>query len=175
MTGEIESKERDEEVIIIGGGFGGLSAAVRMQAAGFPVTLLEKRHQLGGRAGVFTENGYTFDTGPTILTPPFLIEDLFSFAGRNWSDYGELVEVSPKYRLYFPDGSKMDYADSEHNIREVERLSPGDVEGYKRFMKAVKPIYELGFEKFGSQAFDSLWDMVKVGPAGLRQDRKSVV
>ncbi|MFW9968143.1 MAG: phytoene desaturase family protein, partial [Candidatus Thorarchaeota archaeon] len=80
----------------------------------------------------------------------------------------EMVEVSPKYRLYFPDGSQMNYAGSENNIREVERLSPGDVEGYKKFMKAVKPIYELGFEKFGSQAFSSLWDMVKVAPKGMR-------
>ncbi len=164
----VEDSNEGKQVVVIGGGIGGLAAAIRMQAKGHSVTLLEKRHQLGGRAGVFQEKGYTFDTGPTIITPPFLVDEIFEFAGRNPTDYVELLKVSPKYRLYFPDGSQMDYGSSEDNLKEVERLSPNDIEGYKKFMKAVKPIYELGFEKFGSMPFKSIWSMVKMGPAGIR-------
>ncbi|NHJ15166.1 MAG: phytoene desaturase [Candidatus Thorarchaeota archaeon] len=168
MASEKTSENRGKSVVVIGGGFGGLSAAVRLQASGYPVTLLEKRNQLGGRAGVFSEKGYTFDTGPTILTPPFLIDAIFEYAGRKSSDYVELVKVSPKYRLYFPDGTQMNYSGYEENLKEVERLSPNDVKGYSKFMKAVKPIYELGFETFGSMPFESLWSMAKMGPAGVR-------
>jgi phytoene desaturase len=160
--------QKDKDVIVIGGGLGGLSAAIRMQAAGYPVTLLEKRDQVGGRAGVFTKKGYTFDTGPTIITPPFLIDDLFQAAGRETSDYVDLMRVSPKYRLYFSDGTQMDYSGYEDNIEQVEDFNPKDVEGYRKFLEKVKPIYELGFEKFGSMAFDSLFAMAKVAPAGIR-------
>ncbi len=158
----------DTRVVVVGSGFGGLSAAVRMQAAGYQTTILEKRHQLGGRAGVFERDGYTFDTGPTIITPPFLIHDLFQVADRDSSDYLEMVEIKPKYRLYFPDDTHMEYGSSEDNVKEIERLSPRDVEGYKKYMKAIKPVYELGFEKFGSMPFTSIWDMVKMGPSGVK-------
>ncbi|MFW9954145.1 MAG: phytoene desaturase family protein [Candidatus Thorarchaeota archaeon] len=153
--------------IVIGGGIGGLAAAIRMQAAGSNVTLLEKRHQLGGRASVFKRKGYTFDTGPTIITPPFLLDDLFSAAGRKRSDYFDMVQISPKYRLYFSDGSHMDYAGHDENIQEIERLNSNDVKGYEKFMRRIKPIYELGFEKFGSQAFETPWSMAKVAPQGV--------
>ena len=158
----------DRQVVIIGGGLGGLSAAIRLQAKGFPVTLLEKRHQLGGRAGVFERNGYTFDTGPTILTPPFLVDDLWQAAGREASDYVELVKVDPKYRLYFSDGTQFDYGGFEDNVERIEKINPRDVKGYEKFLERIKPIYELGFEKFGSQPFESLFSMAKVGPAGIR-------
>ncbi len=160
--------KKDKDVVVIGGGLGGLSAAIRMQATGYPVTLLEKRSQLGGRASVFRKAGYTFDTGPTIITPPFLIDDLFHAAGRETSDYVELMRVDPKYRLYFSDGTQMDYSGYEDNIEQVHNFNPKDVEGYKEFLEKAKPIYELGFEKFGSMAFDSLLSMVKVAPAGIR-------
>ena len=162
------SSPSDRQVVIIGGGLGGLSAAIRLQAKGFPVTLLEKRHQLGGRAGVFERNGYTFDTGPTILTPPFLVDDLWQAAGREASDYVELVKVDPKYRLYFSDGTQFDYGGFEDNVERIEKINPRDVKGYEKFLERIKPIYELGFEKFGSQPFESLFSMAKVGPAGIR-------
>ena len=159
---------QDKSAVVIGGGLGGLSAAIRLQAAGFPVTLLEKRHQLCGRAGVFERKGYTFDTGPTILTPPFLVDDLWQAAGREASDYVELVKVNPKYRLYFHDGSHLDYGGFEDNLEQIEKLNEHDIKGYEKFLKAIKPIYELGFEKFGSMPFESLFSMAKVAPAGVR-------
>ncbi|MBD3408365.1 MAG: phytoene desaturase, partial [Candidatus Lokiarchaeota archaeon] len=160
--------EKNKEVIVIGGGLGGLAAAIRMQAAGHSVTLLEKRHQLGGRAGVFEKDGYVFDTGPTILTPPMVVDDLFRAAGKETSDYVQLEKVSPKYRLYFSDGTTMDYSSEEENLSQIEEMSPRDVEGYRKFLKRVKPIYELGFEKFGSMPFESIFQMARMGPAGLK-------
>ncbi|TXT54529.1 MAG: Phytoene desaturase (lycopene-forming) [Candidatus Thorarchaeota archaeon] len=160
--------KKNKEIVVIGGGLGGLAASIRMQAAGHSVTLLEKRHQLGGRAGVFERKGYVFDTGPTILTPPMVVDDLFQTAGKETSEYVQLEKVSPKYRLYFSDGSKMDYSGEEENISQIEKMSPKDVEGYKKFLKRVKPIYELGFEKFGSMPFESIFQMAKMGPAGLK-------
>ncbi|MFW9920550.1 MAG: phytoene desaturase family protein [Candidatus Thorarchaeota archaeon] len=160
-------KLEDANTIVIGGGIGGLAAAIRMQAAGASVTLLEKRHQLGGRASVFERKGYTFDTGPTIITPPFLLDDVFAAAGKERSDYFDMIQIKPKYRLYFSDGSHMDYSGHDENIKEIERLSPKDVEGYEKFMKRIKPIYDLGFERFGSQAFETPWSMVKVAPQGV--------
>ncbi len=114
------SQSKEKQVVIIGGGLGGLAAAIRMQSAGHSVILLEKRHQLGGRASVFTEKGYTFDTGPTIITPPFLINELFESAGKDVADYVELVKVSPKYRLYFSDGTFMNYGGYEDNVEEIK-------------------------------------------------------
>ncbi len=163
-----DTSGNSREIVVIGGGIGGLSASVRLQAAGHNVTLLEKRNQLGGRAGVLSRNGYTFDTGPTILTPPYLVDEVFETAGRNREDYIDLVQISPKYRLYFSDGTHMDYAGYDHNLEEIKKFNEKDVEGYKKFIKRIKPIYELGFEKFGSTTFPSLWSMAKMGPAGIR-------
>ncbi|UCH03459.1 MAG: phytoene desaturase [Candidatus Thorarchaeota archaeon] len=164
-----------KNAVIVGSGLGGLAAAVRMQAKGFQVTLIEKRHQLGGRAGVFTKDGYTFDTGPTIVTPPTVIDEVFEAADRNREDYVEMVNVSPKYRLYFSDGTHMDYGSYEDNLKEIQRISPEDVEGYQRFMAKTKPVYELGFEVFGSIPFETIWSMAKMAPAGiLHQAYRSV-
>jgi len=162
------SEHDEKQVIVIGGGLGGLAAAIRMQSAGHSVILLEKRKQLGGRAGVFTEKGYTFDTGPTIITPPFLINELFEFAGKDVANYVELVRVSPKYRLYFSDGTSMDYGSYNDNIGQIEKFNQEDVKGYEKFLKAIKPIYELGFEKLGSMPFETIWSMAKLAPAGIR-------
>ncbi|MFW9945107.1 MAG: phytoene desaturase family protein [Candidatus Sifarchaeia archaeon] len=161
--------------VVIGSGLGGLAAAIRMQARGFQVTLIEKRHQLGGRASVFQKEGYTFDTGPTIVTPPTVIDEVFEAADRRREEYVEMVKVSPKYRLYFPDGTHMNYGSFEENLKEIERISPGDVDGYRRFMTKTKPVYELGFEGFGSVPFETIWSMAKMAPAGiLHQAYRSV-
>ncbi|MBD3157283.1 MAG: phytoene desaturase [Candidatus Lokiarchaeota archaeon] len=168
ITMSNETKTDRRNVCVVGGGLGGLAAAIRIQANGHEVTLLEKRHQLGGRAGVFTEKGYTFDTGPTIVTPPTVVHDVFEAAGKKLEDYVELERVLPKYRLYFPDGTTMDYGGYEDNIAEIQKMSPEDVDGYRKFLDKVKPIYELGFEKFGSMPFETIWSMAKMAPAGLR-------
>lgn len=155
-------------VIVIGGGFGGLSAAVRMQAAGYQVTLLEKRHQLGGRAGVFERKGYRFDTGPTIVTPPFAVEDVFHDVGRNPSEYIELVPIHPHYRLHFADASHFDIGTVDEITEQIKKISPKDIKGYHRWLKLLKPIYKLGFEKFAMTSFESLWSMAKIVPSAIR-------
>ena len=154
--------------IVIGGGFGGLSAAVRLQAAGYKVTLLEKRHQLGGRAGVFEREGYRIDTGPTIVTPPFVVEDVFRDVGRDPSDYIELVPIHPHYRLHYADGTHFDIGTVDEVAAQIERISPNDLKGYYKWLKILKPIYELGFEQFAMTPFESLWSMAKVIPPGIR-------
>ncbi len=156
------------EVIIIGGGFGGLSAAVRIQAAGYQVTLLEKRHQLGGRAGVIERKGFRFDTGPTIITPPFVVEDIFRDAGRDPADYIELVSIHPHYRLHYADGTHFDIGTFEEVAEQIKQLNPPDLEGYRKWLKILEPIYKLGFEKFAMTPFESLWSMVKIIPPAIR-------
>ncbi len=155
-------------VIVIGGGFGGLSAAVRLQSAGFNVTLLEKRNQLGGRAGVIERKGYRFDTGPTIITPPSVVDDIFLEAGRNPLDYVELVSIHPHYRLHYADGTNFDIGTFEEVEDQIKQLSPNDLEGYHKWLKILEPIYKLGFEKFAKKPFESLWSMVKIIPPAIR-------
>ncbi len=168
MNSEKNSQTNSSNVIVIGGGFGGLSAAVRMQAAGYQVTLLEKRHQLGGRAGVFERKGYRIDTGPTIVTPPFVVEDVFRDVGRNPADYIELVPIHPHYRLHYADGTHFDIGKVDEVTDQIRQLSPNDVKGYHKWLKILKPIYELGFEQFATTPFESLWSMAKVIPPGIR-------
>lgn len=155
-------------VIVIGGGFGGLSAAVRLQSAGYNVTLLEKRNQLGGRAGVIERQGFRFDTGPTIITPPFVVEDIFLEAGRNPEDYVELVSIHPHYRLHYADGTHFDIGTFEEVAEQIKQLSPNDLEGYQKWLKILEPIYKLGFEKFATTPFESLWSMFKIVPPAIR-------
>ncbi|MFX0168320.1 MAG: phytoene desaturase [Candidatus Hodarchaeota archaeon] len=169
------TKQNATNAIVIGGGFGGLSTAVRLQAAGYQVTLLEKRHQLGGRAGVFEREGFRFDTGPTIVTPPFVVEDVFREAGQDPSAYIELVPIEPHYRLHFADGTHFDIGTIEEITEQIKELSPSDVKGYQKWLKKLKPIYELGFEKFAVTPFESLWSMIKIVPPAIRlQSYKSV-
>ncbi|MFX1318426.1 MAG: phytoene desaturase [Promethearchaeota archaeon] len=155
------------QTIVIGGGFGGLSTAVRLQAAGYPVIILEKRNQLGGRAGVIEREGFRFDTGPTIITPPSVVEDIFRDAGRNPSDYVELVSIHPHYRLHFTDGTHFDIGTFEEVAEHIKQLSPNDLVGYQKWLKILEPIYELGFEKFATTPFESLWSMVKIIPPAI--------
>ena len=135
-----------ESVIIIGSGIGGLTAGLRLQATGnYNVTILEKLDQVGGRARVFKDKGFTFDAGPTVITVPDIFRDVFTNANRKMEDYVELIPVEPFYRIHFSDGTYFDYSTPEKNIPQIEKMSPNDVEGYKRMLKAVKPIYEKGF------------------------------
>ncbi len=155
--------------IVIGSGFGGLAAAVRLGARGYRVSVLEKLDAPGGRAYVHRQDGYTFDAGPTVITAPFLLEELWALAGRRLADDIDLRPVTPFYRIRFDDGSSFDYTGDAAAMRaEVARLSPRDVEGYERFLKASQAIYEVGFEQLGDQPFDSWADMARVLPALLR-------
>jgi phytoene desaturase len=155
--------------VVIGAGFGGLAAAIRLGARGYRVTVLEKLDAPGGRASVFRQDGFTFDAGPTILTAPFLLEELWQLCGRRMSDDLTLKPISPFYRIRFDDGSSFDCTGDPEAMRaEVARLSPGDIDGYERFMKLSETTCRIGFEELGDAPFGSWTDMVRVAPDLLR-------
>jgi phytoene desaturase len=155
--------------IVIGSGFGGLAAAIRLGARGYRVTVIEKLEQAGGRAAVFRQDGFTFDCGPTIITAPHMLEELWTLCGRKMSDDIELRAIDPFYRICFEDGKAFDYSGDPQRMREeVARFEPGDVAGFERFVKASEDIFKVGFEQLVDQPFGSFFDMVKIAPQLLR-------
>jgi len=155
--------------IVIGSGFGGLAAAIRLGARGYRVTVLEKQDAPGGRAYVYRQGGFTFDAGPTVITAPFLFEELWALCGRRMTDDIDLRPVFPFYRVRFDDGITFDYSgDAEAMRAEVAKLSPTDVPGYERFLKASEAIFKVGFEQLGHVPFDSWTDMARVLPDMLK-------
>jgi len=168
MINMTSNENNTKKIAIIGSGFGGLAAGIRMQAEGYDVTILEKLEQIGGRGRVFKINGFSFDAGPTVITAPFIFEDLFKLAGKEMKDYVELLPVNPYYRIYFDDKSHFDYDHPEKNFLQIEKLSPGDVDGYKRMLKAIEPIYEKGFKELSFKPFVKLSSMMKVAPSLIK-------
>ena len=155
--------------VVIGSGFGGLAAAIRLGARGYHVTVLEKLDAPGGRASVFRQDGFVFDAGPTIVTAPFLFEELWTLCGRRMSDDIDLRPVDPFYRIRFQDGSVFNYTGDADAMRaEVARMSPGDVAGYDRFMAASEAIYRVGFEQLGDVPFTEWTSMARVAPDLVR-------
>ncbi len=151
--------------VVIGSGFGGLAAAIRMAVKGWQVTVLEKLDAPGGRAYVHRQDGFTFDAGPTIVTAPFMLEELWTLAGRRMADDVDLRPMDPFYRIRFDDGMHFDYSgDAEHMRREVARFSPGDLEGYEAFLKEAATCYRLGFEELGAVAYDKISDLILASP-----------
>ncbi len=173
----IPSADRGQrrKTIVIGSGFGGLSAAIRLQAQGHEVTIVEKRDKPGGRAYVYEQDGFTFDGGPTIITAPWLIHDLFELVGKKTEDYVKIVPIDPFYNIRFQDGTIFHYnSDRENILRQIRDINPEDVEGYVRFAKAGEKIYKKGFELI-DQPFTHLSDMIKIIPDLARlQSQKSV-
>jgi len=164
-----QSEDTRPHAIVIGSGFGGLAAAIRLGARGWRVTLLERLDRLGGRASVLEQDGFTFDRGPTIVTAPFLFEELWQLAGCRMSDDLEMRALSPFYRIRFDDGDEIACSsDPEWMRREVCRISPADLDGYERFMAKAAEICRLGFEELGDQPFDSVADMARIVPDMLR-------
>ena len=160
---------RQPHAVVIGSGFGGLAAAIRLGAKGYRVTVLEKLDAPGGRAYVYRQDGFTFDAGPTIVTAPFLFEELWKLCGRKMSDDVTLVPVSPFYRIRFQDGSHFDYSgDADAMRREIARFSPGDVDGYDAYMKASEEIFKVGFERLGDVPFSRWTDMARIAPEMIR-------
>ncbi len=161
-------------ITVIGSGFGGLSAAIRLQAQGHVVTLLEKLDKPGGRAYVFEQDGFKFDAGPTIITAPWLIRELFEVAGQVMEDHITLKLLDPFYNIRFGDGSVFRYnANREELIAQVRAFSNGrDVDGYDRFLKSTEEIFKTGMALL-DQPFPTVTSMVKVLPdlVRLRADR----
>lgn len=163
------ARARKPHAVVIGSGFGGLAAAVRLGARGYRVTVLEKLDAPGGRAYVYRQDGFTFDAGPTIVTAPFLFEELWALCGKRLGDDVDLRPVDPFYRIRFHDGQVFDYSGDPVAMRaEVARLSPADVAGYERFMKLSEATYRVGFEQLGHVPFGSWKDMARVLPDLLR-------
>jgi phytoene desaturase len=155
--------------IVIGSGFGGLAAAVRLGARGWDVTILERSDRPGGRARVWKSDGFTFDAGPTVITAPFLFEELWALCGKRMADHVDLRPVSPFYRIRFHDGSIFDYTgDAEKMRAEIEQLAPDDLAGYERFVKRSEDIFSVGFERLAHVPFTRWTDMARVVPAMMR-------
>ena len=155
--------------VVVGSGFGGLATAIRLGARGYRVTVLEKLDRAGGRGRVHQQDGFSFDAGPTIITAPFLFEELWQVAGEELSQDVELKRMDPFYRVRFDDGSHFDYVgEPERNEAQIRALDEGDVEGYRRFLKAAKENYRVGFERLVDRPFCQLSDMLSVVPDMLR-------
>jgi len=155
--------------IVIGSGFGGLAAAVRLSCKGWRVTVLEKLGQPGGRAGVWQQDGFSFDAGPTIVTAPFMLEELWALCGRRFVDDITLVPCNPFYRIRYDDGTHFDYGNDAAAVREqIRRISPSDLAGYERFVAEAETCYRLGFEKLGAIAYDRVGDLLRASPNLIR-------
>jgi phytoene desaturase len=162
--------------IVIGAGFGGLALAIRLQSAGYRTLLLEKRDKPGGRAYVYQDQGFTFDAGPTVITDPSCLEELFSLSGRRMTDYVQLMPVHPFYQLRWEDGTVFDYDNDQASLdRQIAALAPRDVEGYRRFLAYSQSLLEEGYVKLGHVPFPDFRSMVRVAPQLVRlQSYRSV-
>jgi phytoene desaturase len=156
-------------VVVIGSGFGGIACAIRMQHAGCAVTIVERRDQPGGRAYVYRDAGFTFDAGPTVITAPALLEDLFTLAGKRLADYVELIPVHPFYRLLWDDGDRFDYDnDLEATLAQIRRRSAADADGYQRLLAYTAEVFEEGFTKLAHVPFLHFRDMIRAAPELIR-------
>ena len=155
-------------IVVIGSGFGGLAAAIRLQARGHDVTLVEKRDKPGGRAYVYEQDGFTFDGGPTILTAPWMIHDLFTVCGRRSEDYVTLVPLETFYNIRFEDGSVFRYTgDRQQLIEQIRAFNPADVAGYERYAREAGKIMDAGLALI-DEPFTHAGDMVRVAPDLVR-------
>jgi len=155
--------------VVIGGGFGGIAAALRLRARGHEVTLIDRCEQLGGRAQVFEKDGFRHDAGPTVITAPFLFDELFELFGKQREDYLEFIPLDTWYRFYFQDGESFDYGGTpEDTLREIERISPEDVQGYRDLLEHSRKIFEVGFTKLADQPFHSLTTLMAQVPNLIR-------
>jgi phytoene desaturase len=155
--------------IVIGSGFGGLAAAIRLLCKGYQVTVLERLDSPGGRAYTYFKNGYVFDAGPTIITAPHLLRELWTMAGRRFEDDIDLRLMDPFYRIRFDDGTHFDYRGTMDEMREeIARLAPDDLKGYDYFVGEAERCYQLGFVQMADTAFDTLADLIGAVPAMIK-------
>jgi phytoene desaturase len=158
-----------EKVILIGSGFGGLGAAARLAARGYEVEIFEKLDMAGGRAYVFEQDGFKFDAGPTVITAPFMFDDIFAAGGRRREDYVEFRPLDPFYRIFNHNGRPFDYNDDPAFIADqIRNWNLADAEGYSRFMQTTRAIFEKGFVELADKPFLSVSSMLKVAPDLIR-------
>jgi phytoene desaturase len=156
----------NSSAIVIGSGFGGLALAIRLQSAGIATTIVEARDRPGGRAYVWKQNGYTFDAGPTVITDPACLEELWALSDSTMADDVTLLPVNPFYRLLWNDGTRFDYSNNDAQLNaEITKLDPADVAGYARFLEYSKGVYEEGYLKLGAVPFLNFGQMLKAAPA----------
>jgi phytoene desaturase len=154
-----------KKIFVIGSGFGGLATAIRLAVKGHEVELFEKLDKLGGRAYVYDINGFKFDGGPTVITAPFMFDELFEIAGKRREDYVTFVPCDPYYRIFNHEGRHLDYnGDEAFILNQIDQWNPDDKDGYRRFIGTTKAIFDKGFVELADKPFDSVWDMVKVAP-----------
>jgi phytoene desaturase len=164
------------KVVVIGCGFGGLGAAARIAAHGYDVEIFEKRDKPGGRGYVYEINGFKFDGGPTVVTAPFMFDDIFALAGRRREDYVRFVPCDPFYRIYDHTGRHFDYnGDVDLILDQIEQWNPADKDGYRRLMERTQPIFEKGFVELADKPFLKVTDMLHIAPDLIRlQSYKTV-
>lgn len=150
---------------VIGSGFGGLALAIRLQSAGIQTTIFEKRDLPGGRAYVYKDQGFTFDAGPTVITAPHCLEELFELSGRKLSDYVELIPVTPLYRLFWEDGYQFDYTtDLVSTFDQIRKKNPADEQGYADFLKYSEAVFKAGYTELVHVPFLDWWSMIRAAP-----------
>jgi len=163
------SPPEGKRACVIGAGFGGLALAIRLQAAGVATTLIEARDKPGGRAYYWQRDGFTFDAGPTVITDPACLRELWQLTGHDMANDVELLPVHPFYRLNWPDGTTFDYSNNEVALRrEIARLDPADIAGYDAFLEYAAAVYEEGYVRLGSKPFLDFRAMVAAAPALAR-------
>jgi len=169
-----QSQPDAAHIVVIGSGFGGLASAVRMRAKGYRVTLLERGTRLGGRAQVFERGGFRHDAGPTVITAPFLFDELFELFGKKREDYVKFVPLRPWYRFYYQDGTTFDYGGTiEDTLAEIRRYEPADCDGYLRLVEHSRKLFDAGFTRLADQPFHKISTMLAEIPTlgRLRADQ----
>jgi phytoene desaturase len=154
-----------KHVVVIGAGFGGLALAIRLQSAGIATTILEGRDEPGGRAYVWRRDGYVFDAGPTVITDPNCLKELWALSGHDMASDVDLMPVAPFYRLTWPDGTCFDYSNDDDALnRQIATLEPADVAGYRRFLDYSAGVYAEGYERLGAVPFLDFRSMLHAAP-----------
>ena len=159
----------NRSAIVIGSGFGGLALAIRLQSAGIATTVIEARDRPGGRGYVWKRDGYSFDAGPTVITDPACLEELWALSGSKMADDVNLLPIQPFYRLLWNDGTRFDYSNDEAGLNaEIAKLDPADVAGYAKFLEYSRSVYREGYEKLGAVPFLHFSSMIKAAPALMK-------
>jgi phytoene desaturase len=170
----VKTNGQAPHALVIGAGFGGIASALRLRAKGYRVTLVDRAPMLGGRAQVFERGGFRHDAGPTVITAPFLFDELFQLFHKRREDYVRFVPLSPWYRFRFQDGTHFDYGGTvEDTLAEIRKISPSDCDGYLALLEQSRKLFDAGFTALADQPFTTLPKMLGQVPtlARLRADR----